>query len=173
MPLLFSGAIHVQYGQAYIEAGARFDGDMARCFTGQSNGLCGGAAPGILFLVTGLHTGLVGMEIALHESAPEADAAWDEGVDVSLQVSGGAVSLVEWAEERGTPLALMAGSYRARYSARQMDEGAALDTNIGPDPVDRYRLDFWPAPPATDRIVRQVSETAAYWHGWARSLTAD
>ena len=30
--------------------------------------------------------------------------------------------------------------------------------------ADRYLLQFWPAPPAPDRVVRQTSFRAAYWH---------
>jgi hypothetical protein len=30
--------------------------------------------------------------------------------------------------------------------------------------VDFYLLQFWPAPIAADRILRQTSQAAAYWH---------
>jgi hypothetical protein len=166
---LFSGTIEVQYGQAYLEAGARFDGGMEACFLGQSNGICGAAVPGTLFLTTGLHTGPVGLAVNLFEADPGPDEDWEEIVEVSLAVSGPA-SLVEWASDAGAPLALAPGSYRARYSARGMEAGRELDTNVDPDPVDHYRLDLWPAPPAPDRIVKQTSETAAYWHDWAQGL---
>ena len=35
--------------------------------------------------------------------------------------------------------------------------------------VDRYLLQFWPAPAAPDRIIRQTSASAAYWHDFART----
>ena len=61
--------------------------------------------------------------------------------------------------------------YRVRYTARGMDAGHAADTVIGDeDPVDAYQLRFWPAPPAPDRVFKQASETAAYWHDWVRTL---
>ena len=44
------------------------------------------------------------------------------------------------------------------------------DTNITSVPIDTYQLDLWPAAPAADRVVKQTSEVAAYWHGWAKSL---
>jgi hypothetical protein len=50
-----------------------------------------------------------------------------------------------------------------------MDEGHDQDTRMDEDPeVDRYLLQFWPGPPAPDRVVKQTSATAAYWHGFAR-----
>jgi hypothetical protein len=33
---------------------------------------------------------------------------------------------------------------------------------------DHYLLQFWPAPPAPDRIVKQTSASAAYWHDHAQ-----
>ena len=53
-----------------------------------------------------------------------------------------------------------------------MQKGSELDTNVGDEPVDRYRLDLWPAPAEPDRIVKQTSEVAAYWHEWASTLTS-
>lgn len=45
-----------------------------------------------------------------------------------------------------------------RYAARGMDAGSA-----GTE-MDVYALWFWPAPPAPDAVVKQTSESAAYWH---------
>ncbi len=59
MTELFAGNVEVQYGQAYIELDGSFDGAMDDCFVGQRNGLCGAQKPAILFLMTGLHTGIV------------------------------------------------------------------------------------------------------------------
>jgi hypothetical protein len=50
-----------------------------------------------------------------------------------------------------------------------MDEARELDTRMEDDPeADHYLLQFWPAPPEPDRVVKQTSETAAYWHEFAR-----
>ncbi|MFF7250289.1 hypothetical protein ACFZBU_41210 [Embleya sp. NPDC008237] len=38
----------------------------------------------------------------------------------------------------------------------------------GEPPVDCYLLQFWPAPVEPDRVVRQASDKAAYWHKFAR-----
>lgn len=172
MAKLFSGTVNVHYGQFYLEAGTPFDGDMPRCFAKQSNGLCGAAVPGFVFLTTGLHTGPVGLDIESHESEPDLNDIWEDVVEVSLQVSGPVLSLVQWAELTGTPLVRMAGSYRLRYSGRGMDKAHEEDTVLGSDPIDRYRIDIWPASPAPDRVVKQTSDYAAYWHAWARDNAA-
>jgi hypothetical protein len=46
-------------------------------------------------------------------------------------------------------------------------ESAVLE---GGPPVDHYLLQFWPAPPAADRVVRQTSRRAAHRHEYARRL---
>lgn len=167
---LFSGQIQAQYGQAYIELTGSFDGDMGGCFRGQGNGLCGARVPAILFLVTGLHTGVVGIDIRLFDAEPSLDEGWEEIVEVSFSAPGGEIRLVEWAADEGVRMPLAAGSYRARYQARGMAAGNALNTNDADTPVDGYRLDLWAAPPAADRVVKQTAEIAAYWHDWARQL---
>ncbi len=49
-----------------------------------------------------------------------------------------------------------------------MDDGRELDTRIEGEPeADRYLLLFWPAPPELDAVIKQTSETAAYWHHFA------
>ncbi|WP_051798293.1 hypothetical protein [Catenuloplanes japonicus] len=72
------------------------------------------------------------------------------------------MTLSLWGEEESWPLPLRTVSYRVRYCATGMDDAAAEpDTD---DAVDRYLLQFWPADPAPDEIVRQGSAHAAYWH---------
>jgi len=170
MTELFSGTIHVQYGQAYLEFGNQFDGSMEDCFRGQSNGLCGAAARGTVFLVTGLHTGVVGLAIHLFDADPGVDDSWEEIVEVFLTVLDDGAALVEWAGSESYPLALPPGTYRGRYQGRDMAAGSELDTNVSDEPVDTYRLDLWPAPAAPDQVVKQTSEVAAYWHDWAKGL---
>jgi hypothetical protein len=36
--------------------------------------------------------------------------------------------------------------------------------------IDRFLLQFWPAPGAPDAILRQTSRQAGYWHGWVSGL---
>lgn len=167
MTELFAGNVHVHYGQAYLELDGAFDGEMEDCFRGQSNGLCGAQNPGVLFLLTGLHTGVVGLAIHLSAGEPGIDDNWEEIVDVSFLAPNGYITLMEWAADEGVRMTIPAGSYRARYQGQAMQAGNDLDTNIEDVPVDRYRLDLWQAPSAPDRIVKQTSPVAAYWHDWA------
>jgi hypothetical protein len=170
MTELFAGNVEVNYGQAYIELDGAFQGAMDECFLGQSNGLCGAQSPAILFLMTGLHTGPVGLTIHLFDTDPGADENWEEIVEVSFQAPNGEITLMEWAADQGAAIALPSGAYRARYSGRAMQAANDLDTNIEDDPVDHYRLDLWRAPMSPDRIVKQTSAVAAYWHDWASKL---
>jgi hypothetical protein len=63
---------------------------------------------------------------------------------------------------------LAEASYRVRYCAIGMDEGRKLDTRRKGEPeADRYLLLFWPEPPQLDAVIKQTSETAAYWHEFA------
>ncbi|CAM5227570.1 hypothetical protein SMICM304S_11163 [Streptomyces microflavus] len=80
-------------------------------------------------------------------------------------------SLVQWAGEAAWDLQLPVSDYRVRFSARGMDQGRDLDTRSAKEPrADSYLLQFWPAPPGPDQVIRQTSEIAAYWHEAARGL---
>lgn len=71
----------------------------------------------------------------------------------------------------GHAFALDVVPYRVRYCAVGMDAARAADTRSDDEPeLDRYLLQFWPAPPGPDRIVRQTSEIAGYWHGVVREV---
>jgi hypothetical protein len=157
----------VHYGQLYVLSGQEAP-EPAECLAGQRNGLCGAAVAGVLFLNTGLHTGRVGFSVELHDTRPPVDEAWEEIVEASFQPAGEA-SLTCWGGQESWPLGLAAGGYRARYCGTGMDEGDAEDTRLDGDPqFDRYLLQFWPAPPGPDAVVKQTSEAAAYWHEFAR-----
>jgi hypothetical protein len=59
--ILYSDRINVHYGQFYVEPveGDFVSMDMAQAFAGQSNGICGAARAGRLFLITGIHSASV------------------------------------------------------------------------------------------------------------------
>jgi hypothetical protein len=167
-----SGDLWVHYGQVYVQSGHADPRvphpELHECFAGQQNGLCGGAVPGCLFLITGLHTGTVGFVVELHDHPPALDDGWEEIVEVSFR-SAGEASLLGWAGAWQWPLELIEADYRVRYCARGMDAGRAADTRADDEPeLDCYLLQFWPGPPGPDRVVKQTSATAAYWHGFAR-----
>ncbi|RJQ69110.1 hypothetical protein D5S17_31300 [Pseudonocardiaceae bacterium YIM PH 21723] len=166
MRTLMSGDVWVHYRQAYVQSGYEFP-DLDHCFGGQQNGLCGAAEPGVLYLITGLHTGEVGFAVELHEEPPPVDETWEEIVEVSFRPTG-EVSLVGWGGHGHWPLELTERDYRVRYCGTRMEEARTLDTRGEGSEVDRYLLQFWPGPPEPDRVVKQTSATAAYWHGVAR-----
>jgi hypothetical protein len=169
--VVFDGRLHVHYGQAYVFSGdADETGEMDACFRGQLNGLVGAALPGELFLMTGLHTGYVQFRV-VGAAEPLPDETWEECVEASFEPSG-EVRLVDWDRNLVCNVALdQRQAYRARYHARGMDAGHEADTILEDEaPVDEYRLFFWPAAAAPDRIVRRTSAQADYWHRWAQAL---
>jgi hypothetical protein len=185
MTRVFEGKIHVSYSQAYVLMGETEIPDFFDAFRGQTNGLCGAAVRGALWLVTGLHTGQVGFTVDVLDAPPPLDDTWEEIVEVSFFVGyidpdliedtdiefmddpDVMAALIEW----GGPwheLPLPPGNYRARYCARGMQLGRDRDTLLcDEEPVDFYSLAFWPAEAAPDCIIKQTSEIAAYWHGHA------
>ncbi|MEV3972938.1 hypothetical protein AB0K68_33190 [Streptomyces sp. NPDC050698] len=166
------GEVHVHYGQIYVESDPDdFGPSLAEAFAGQSAGLCGAATPGALWLNTGLHTGAVGFTVEVHESAPPLDSSWEDVVEVSFRPASADTALVEWGGGDAWPLGLEETDYRVRYCAAGMDRAGERDTRLHDEPqLDRYLLQFWPAPPERDRVLRQRSRSAAYWHDYARRL---
>jgi hypothetical protein len=170
--VLLDHEVGVSYGQIYVESDLdQIDSSMEEFFRGQANGLCGAVDAGTMFLMTGRHTGRVGFTVERYVVAPELDDGWEDAVEVSFATASEQVGLAEWGGGQWYPLDLGKGEYRVRYCARGMDEarrgGGGLD---GEPPLDRYLLQFWPAPPAPDRVLRQTSRSAGYWHDWARAL---
>lgn len=144
---------------------------MDEYFAGQSNGLCGAGAPGGLFLNTGLHTGKVGFTVELHDQEPPADHSWEDVVEAPFRPVSPETLLVEWSGEECWDLELEERDYRVRYCAVGMDAARRQDTRKDGDPqVDRYCLQFWPAVPSPDHVIKQTSKVAAYWHDFAREL---
>jgi hypothetical protein len=164
----FDGAWHVHYGQLYVESalGEQHE-DMSDHFTGQRNGLLGAAVPGALFLLTGLHTGLVGLRLEVLDAEPPLDEAWEDVVEASFAARP-PVTVVGWGGESHHALDLTPGDYRVRWSGTALDAASEQDTLLDENTIDRYLLQFWPAEPSPDRVVRQTSDVAAYWHAWAR-----
>jgi len=162
--------VFVHYGQIYVESDPdSFGPDLAEAFAGQSAGLCGAAIPGALWLTTGLHTGDVGFTVEVHDHAPPLDPAWEDVVEVSFRPVSGSSALVQWAGEDSWELDLEETNYRVRYCAKGMDEANRQDTRLDDEPLlDCYLLQFWPAPPTPDLVLKQTSAIATYWHDYAR-----
>ncbi|MET8947212.1 hypothetical protein ABZX30_27555 [Streptomyces sp. NPDC004542] len=167
-----TGEVQVHYGQIYVESDpAGTKPGLSEAFAGQSGGLCGAAVPGALWLSTGLHTGRVGFVVEVHDVPPAVDPDWEEVVEVSFRPLTERTSLVQWAGEAAWDLDLTRTDHRVRYCARGMDRGRERDTRVHGEPqADSYLLQFWPAPPRPDRVIRRTSQIAAYWHRYARAL---
>jgi len=171
MSRIFDGRLHVQYGQAYVSPRDLSGLELDDAFVSQQNGLCGAASPGVLFLITGLHTGWVGFTIDVLDGAPAVDDSWEEVVEVSFTPDSDALALLDWYGERVCDIPIARRSHRVRYSARGMEAGQTLDTCADDTSiVDFYQLAFWPAAVQADQILKQTSACAAYWHKHAKSL---
>jgi hypothetical protein len=168
MRTVMTGPVSVSYSQIYVESAEDY-ADLRECFAGQRNGLCGAAVPGKLFLMTGLHTGQVGFAVEVHDTMPSVEYSAEDVVEASYRPIGDAV-LAPWGGGMGWPLDLRPGvDYRVRYSAWNIDAGHQGGPPMdGESLVDRYLLQFWPARPAPDRVVKETSKQAAYWHKFAR-----
>lgn len=156
--VLFRGAVEVHYRFINVHGAdedLRYElGDEHR---GQANGLCGAAVPGLLNLVTGLHTGDVDFTVERHAAEPAVDDVWEEVVEVSTVTTVRDMALHGFQSQYRFDLP--PGAYRVRYCARGMQEAADRD-----EPLDHYLLQFWPGGAEPDRIVRQTTEFAAYRH---------
>jgi len=170
MRTLLDGEVDVHYWQMYVESGPVGIPDLQGAFAGQANGICGAAVPHSLFLITGLHTGTVGFRVELHEAPPRLDEDWEDVVEVSFRAATAEVALLDW-DGAGHPLDLEPTDYRVRYCVSGMDEAREQDTRLEDEPaLDRYLLQFWPAPPGPDRVVKQTSEAAKFEHRHTRGL---
>lgn len=90
---------------------------------------------------------------------------------MSFRPTGEPVLLVQWAGEASWPLEMMPIDLRARYCGWGMDQARQADTILAGEPeLDRYLLQFWPASPAPDQVLKQTSANAAYWHRYAQEL---
>lgn len=171
MAVQFDDDVHVHYRQFYVESGT--DGSYDQSTSprgGQVNGLCGAAVPGMLFLTTGLHTGSIQVTVEVLDAPAPVGDEWEDVVEVSFRPTAEQVFLVQWAGEASWPLSLDRIDYRVRYCATGMDRACEVDTRLAGEPlVDRYLLQFWPAPAEADAVIRETTEIAAYWHAAARS----
>ncbi len=165
MTTIFDGRMGLSFGQIYLMTGGVDWPDFDDARRGQVNGLCGGAQSGRLLLITGLHTGEVGLRVERLDEEPALDDTWEEIVEVSFEPVGPELVLHGLDAGMHVSTELPVVSYRARYCAADMDKGKEVDVVSDDEPVvDRYLLQLWPAAPAPDVIRKQTSTTASYWH---------
>jgi hypothetical protein len=167
--LLDEDRVFVTYATAAVFSGD--DPDEAASgwdafWAGQTNGLCGAAVSGVLKLTVATHTGWIPFRIELHDGPPAAGDVWEEIVEVSFVPAQEDLYLQGLDAENRYPLTLPVNSYRARFCARGFDDAAA-----GEEGMDAYLIQFWPAESSPDRIVRQTSAEAAYWHRYRHEPT--
>ena len=161
MRVLFDDEVGVEFHLFFL--GGDDAGDHGYGRGGQANGLCGATHAGYLGLTTGRHTGAVPLRIERHDAAPDLEPVWTEVVEASFRPAGPDVRVVT-ADYEQAGLDLDQEHYRVRYCAAGFDNE---DRDVD-DPPERYLLQFWPAPPAPDRVVRETSRAAASWHTTAR-----
>ncbi|MFR9722336.1 hypothetical protein ACL02R_03040 [Streptomyces sp. MS19] len=166
-----AGEVQVHDRRIYVVSGpdaAR--PDLREAFAGQDAGLCGAAVPGAVLLYTGLYSGDVPLVVEVHDGAPALDEDWEDVVEASFRPASDRTRLVRWDGGASWDLGLIRTDYRVRWCARGMDDAVELPAGTtGKLPVDGYLLQFWPAPPAPARVVRQTSDTAEDMHGYARA----
>jgi hypothetical protein len=171
VPIVFDEEILLEYGQFYVESRRTPSGGLlTESRGGQTNGLCGAAVPGLLFLVTGLTNGSTRVTVEVLDAPAPIGDEWEDVVEASFRPATEKVFLRQW-DGLGWPLPLAPIDYRVRYSATGMDRGAQEDSLPEGEPlVDRYLLQLWPAPPAPEAVIRETSRRAAYWHAHALTL---
>jgi hypothetical protein len=163
--VLLDQVIQTDYGQFDLgwadEFG--FDGDFARVFAGQVNGLAGAAHPDGVYLNLARRSGGSALRIVLADSEPKVDETYQDVVEVSISIPSDAeVRWMSWAAGSYGLLDIPGGTYRMRVSARDRDLGRAGE--FEEHPVDSYLVELWPGPIELDAIVRVGSDDAKYWH---------
>lgn len=163
---VFSGLVHVDYGQAYLQSRYDIIRDTADCFAGQVNGICGAACRGWAWFFTASQGGVAAFTVELLAQVPDRDEHYEDVVEVSFTPVGRAVSLVGLNAGPVTTFNLNAETYRLRYSTRGTDAARApysmeVDPDVRPD---EYLVQLWPEPWRRDAIMVQASEWATYAH---------
>jgi hypothetical protein len=166
MRILFEGTVMVAYHILSVQSGGIYSAEDSLDRRGQWNGLCGAGVQGFLSLIAAPHSADIPVRVELHDKRPPIDPRWEEVVEVSFTPASDEVYLEGW-EGPGYPLDLPVQSYRVRYHLDQMDEDDLQEQKPAWHP---HVLQFWPAPPARDKVLRVTSRSAAYWHAHARKL---
>ena len=172
MPTVFDQEIHVTYWQFSVESysgGAPYS--LNEYLGGQANGLCGAAAPGLLLLITGIHSGSTSVTVDVLDAPAPIGDEWEDVVEVSFRPASMRVALVQWSGTASWALPLALIDYRVRDCATGMDQARQKDTLRDGEPLlDRYLLQLWPTPPTPDAVIRETSQCAASSHAHARTL---
>lgn len=162
----FSEEVSVHYGFANLTTDPdSLAPDPEEAFAGQNNGLAGGVVAGNLSLRTGLHTGCISFAAELLETEPALDQMWEEIVEVSFRPAGTELWLSTFDHSYRVFELPGTEDLRVRFNVQGMD--AAREATVCPGPgetIDSYLLQIWAQPAGADRILKQTSSDAAYWH---------
>jgi hypothetical protein len=142
-----------------------FDGDFDRYFAGQVNGLVGASCSDGVYINLARRSGGSPVQIVLLDLPPSTgDAQWEDVVEVSfLLPNAHEMRWSSWAGQSGGVLnEVPSGNYRLRVSAKGRDQGR--NSEFSEEMIDYYLIQFWPAPPLPDAVLRTDSEDGQYWH---------
>jgi hypothetical protein len=173
MRVIFEGEVRADHGHFFLDSRPEQASgdvvDLSDAFAGQCSGLCGAAFPGFLYMLTGLRFGGVGLRMERHEEAPAPPGAgWEEVAEVSFEPRSDDTVLLAGDGQEAWPLALGAVPYRVRHCVTGMDAGNAADQRSPEEPlIERWLMQWWPAPAAPDAVLRQTSDVATRSHRWA------
>ncbi|WP_368498792.1 hypothetical protein [Herbiconiux sp. A18JL235] len=161
--VLMDALVFTNYGQfEIVQAAEGFDGGADRFFAGQENGWVAAAVPGVLYLPLARWGGGSSVRVEHWTEEPPLED-WEDIVEVSTTFrSGEPIVWMTWGGDVGGTLDLPPATYRVRVNARGRDAGH--DGEFAEGIVDHYLLQFWPAPPAPDRVLKTTSANAAYWN---------
>ena len=166
--ILYSGRLGIDYGQFYVDTKVIDEEEYLvpdKAFSNQTNGICGAAQPGKLFLVVGPQMGCIHIEVSLHDAEPEPDESFEEIVEASITVGEDQIYLCEWGHEATYPLKILPGRYRVRYCIRGMERDYGEDDDWeSPIEGQSHKIQFWPSEIDGERVVKVTSEVAKYWH---------
>ncbi|MER7779450.1 hypothetical protein ABTZ21_31310 [Streptomyces sp. NPDC096191] len=175
MRTVYRGELPVVQGRFHVDSRLDPYGPVpSEACAGQTNGLCGAAVPGCLLLDTGPCTGRVGLTVEVHRAPPSLDDCWEEVVEASFRPVSASTAVLPCGHAALCEVDLPPADHRVRYCGRGLDRGEAADlrATAAAGPVGHYLLQFWPAPPAADLVVRQTSRSARDRHRYARALPA-
>lgn len=144
--VLFSGPFRVEYRQFYVLADSETAFERIPDAHPRDGRRCGADVPGVLFLLTALHTGATTVKVTSSATPPEDDGTdWAVVEDVRFAATDD-VALIAWAYERTIPLDLPRGKYRVRYhqTPQFLDPMAEIEALETGQPVGNNWLHFWP-----------------------------
>ena len=160
--ILYSGCIDISYSSFTIEPENpdSLGGDE---FAGQNNGLCGASVPGHLAFIARPRDAAINIDVVLHSKEPELKHEYTEVVEVSFERGKNPVLLCQWAHEEIFKLDLPKKEYRVRYSIKGLDKDYDEEI-LKPINGQLYLIEFWPSKFKEDKIIKETTEDATYWH---------